>query len=55
MWCTARVHPTSSTATMLLIPAIDLLGGRVVRLARGAFDAVTEMMVALFRAGAERL
>jgi phosphoribosylformimino-5-aminoimidazole carboxamide ribotide isomerase len=25
-----------------LIPAIDLLGGRVVRLARGAFDAVTE-------------
>ncbi len=27
---------------MELIPAIDLLGGRVVRLARGAFDAVTE-------------
>jgi len=25
-----------------LIPAIDLLGGRVVRLSRGAFDAVTE-------------
>lgn len=27
---------------MELIPAIDLLGGRVVRLARGAYDAVTE-------------
>lgn len=27
---------------MELIPAIDLLGGRVVRLSRGAFDAVTE-------------
>ena len=27
---------------MELIPAIDLLGGRVVRLAEGAFDAVTE-------------
>jgi phosphoribosylformimino-5-aminoimidazole carboxamide ribotide isomerase len=29
-------------AAVELIPAIDLLGGRVVRLARGAFDAVTE-------------
>ncbi len=27
---------------MELIPAIDLLGGRVVRLSRGAYDAVTE-------------
>jgi phosphoribosylformimino-5-aminoimidazole carboxamide ribotide isomerase len=27
---------------MELIPAIDLLGGRVVRLSRGAFDAVTD-------------
>jgi phosphoribosylformimino-5-aminoimidazole carboxamide ribotide isomerase len=27
---------------MEVIPAIDLLGGRVVRLARGAFDAVTD-------------
>lgn len=27
---------------MELIPAIDLLGGRVVRLSKGAFDAVTE-------------
>jgi phosphoribosylformimino-5-aminoimidazole carboxamide ribotide isomerase len=27
---------------MQLIPAIDLLGGRVVRLSRGAYDAVTE-------------
>jgi phosphoribosylformimino-5-aminoimidazole carboxamide ribotide isomerase len=27
---------------MELIPAIDLLGGRVVRLAQGAFDAVTD-------------
>ena len=27
---------------MELIPAIDLLGGRVVRLAKGAYDAVTE-------------
>ena len=27
---------------MELIPAIDLLGGRVVRLSKGAYDAVTE-------------
>ena len=27
---------------MELIPAIDLLGGRVVRLSRGAYDAVTD-------------
>jgi phosphoribosylformimino-5-aminoimidazole carboxamide ribotide isomerase len=47
---------------MELIPAIDLLGGRVVRLSKGAYDAVTEYgddPVAVARgfqaAGAERI
>lgn len=31
---------------MLLIPSLDLLGGRVVRLARGRFDQVTEYPLA---------
>lgn len=47
---------------MELIPAIDLLGGRVVRLSQGAYDQVTEydddpVAVAqeFARAGAERI